>query len=310
MTKKRRLVYDRIAGHIMGTLAAASLLLVVAMAIGLLLKSLPILQEHSLWDLLTEGEWRPMANKFGFFPFLMGTLYVSLLALAIAIPISLLMAIYLTEYAHSSVKRYVFPLLDILAGFPSVIYGVWGMLVIVPWVADIVAPWLHRHSSGYTVLATGIVLGVTVIPLLVSLFIEIFSNVSVEYREAAWSLGATRWQTTRKVVLRQTPPGIIASTVLATSRAMGETIAVRKGVATFTFKVLQLTDHRLGAKLVPDYAENLTPESELDKLRAPVETFFLTRDRGTGRPTKKDRREIEQIWDAIDFTSFPEDDDE
>ena len=91
---------------------------------------------------------------------------------------------------------------------------------------------------------------------------------------------------------------------------VGETIAVRKGVATFTFKVLQLTDHRLGAKLVPDYAENLTPESELDKLRAPVETFFLTRDRGTGRPTKKDRREIEQIWDAIDFTSFPEDDDE
>ena len=91
---------------------------------------------------------------------------------------------------------------------------------------------------------------------------------------------------------------------------VGEVIDVRKGAVTFTYKVLQLVDHRLGAKLVPDYAQNLTPESELDKLRAPVESFFLTRDRGTGRPTKKDRREIEQIWDAIDFSSFPDDDDQ
>ena len=91
---------------------------------------------------------------------------------------------------------------------------------------------------------------------------------------------------------------------------VGEVIDVRKGAVTFTYKVLQLVDHRLGAKLVPDFAQNLTPESELEKLRAPVESFFLTRDRGAGRPTKKDRREIEQIWDAIDFSSFPEDDDE
>jgi ribosome-associated heat shock protein Hsp15 len=84
--------------------------------------------------------------------------------------------------------------------------------------------------------------------------------------------------------------------------APGEVITVRKGVATFTYKVLQLVDHRLGAKLVPDYAENLTPEEEMNKLKAPVETFFVTRDRGTGRPTKKDRRALEQIWDAIDFS--------
>ena len=96
------------------------------------------------------------------------------------------------------------------------------------------------------------------------------------------------------------------------SRAVtpGETITVRKGVVNFTYKVLQLTDHRLGAKLVPDYAQNLTPEEELEKLRAPVESFFITRDRGAGRPTKKDRRSIEQIWDAIDFSSFPEEDED
>ena len=84
--------------------------------------------------------------------------------------------------------------------------------------------------------------------------------------------------------------------------APGEIITVRKGVATFTYRVIQLVDHRLGAKLVPDYAENLTPEEELNKLKAPVETFFVTRDRGAGRPTKKDRRALEQIWDAIDFS--------
>ena len=95
------------------------------------------------------------------------------------------------------------------------------------------------------------------------------------------------------------------------SRAIqpGETITVRKGAVTFTYKVKQLTDNRLGAKLVPDYAENLTPEEELLKLKAPVETFFVTRDRGAGRPTKKDRREIEQIWDAIDFSAFPDEED-
>ena len=90
---------------------------------------------------------------------------------------------------------------------------------------------------------------------------------------------------------------------------IGDVISVRKGSALLSHKVLQLTENRLGAKLVPEYAENLTPQSELDKLRAPVETFFLTRDRGAGRPTKKDRREIEQIWDAIDFTSCPDEDD-
>ena len=90
----------------------------------------------------------------------------------------------------------------------------------------------------------------------------------------------------------------------------GDIINVRKGAVNYTFRVIDGLDKRVGAKLVPDYAENLTPEEELQKLRAPVETFFVTRDRGAGRPTKKDRREIEQIWDAIDFSDFPDDDDQ
>ena len=87
----------------------------------------------------------------------------------------------------------------------------------------------------------------------------------------------------------------------------GDVIQVKKGTVTFTYKVLQPLERRVGAKLVPEYALNLTPESELEKLRAPVETFFITRDRGAGRPTKKDRREIEEAWDAIDFNDIPDD---
>ncbi len=93
---------------------------------------------------------------------------------------------------------------------------------------------------------------------------------------------------------------------------IGDTIAVRKGIALFTFKVLQIAEQRMGAVKVPEFAENLTPQSELDKLHAPHETFFVKRDRGAGRPTKKDRREMDALWDGIDFSSGPfySDDDE
>lgn len=89
---------------------------------------------------------------------------------------------------------------------------------------------------------------------------------------------------------------------------VGDTISVRKGAALFTYKVIQLSENRMGAQLVPQYAENLTPQSELDKLHAPRETFFVKRDRGAGRPTKKDRREMDALWDEMDFSvDFPED---
>lgn len=82
---------------------------------------------------------------------------------------------------------------------------------------------------------------------------------------------------------------------------VGDTIVVRKGAVTYTYKVLALVDKRQGPKLVPEYADNLTPQEELDKLRAPVETFFLKRDRGTGRPTKKDRRQMDSLWETLEY---------
>lgn len=221
-----RILKDHIAGGVMSLFTSFSLLLVVAMAIGLWLKSSDILAEHSVIDLLTASEWKPMRNQFGFLAFIVGTFYVTGVATVIALPISLLVAIYLTEYSRERVRRYVYPLLDILASLPSVIYGVWGTLVIIPLVSEVVGPAVGTVTTGYTLLSGAIVLSVMILPLMVSLFIEIFDNVGRDLREASLSVGSTRWQTTKHVVLRAGLPGIIASTVLAISRALGETIAV------------------------------------------------------------------------------------
>ena len=210
----------------MFTLSLLSLLLVLIIGVGLYLKSMPVLSDKSLWTLLSSSEWKPMKGEFGFFPFVMGSVWVTLSAILFALPVSLLTAIFLTEYAKSYVKKFVFPVLDILAGLPSVIYGVWGVLVIVPWISTRLAPHFVEFSTGYTVFAAGVVLGIMIVPLLVSLFIEVFSSVPMELRDASLALGATRWQTTKKVVLKKTFTGVAAAVVLAVSRAMGETIAV------------------------------------------------------------------------------------
>ena len=223
---RKRIVKDKLAHGVMLAMTLLSIVFVVVMAVGLYVKSAPVLENRSLWSLISSSQWKPMKGEFGFLPFIVGSLWVTFLAILISFPISLLTAVYLTEYARPVVRKFVFPALDILAALPSVIYGVWGMLVIVPWISDKVARHFVDFSSGYTVLAAGIVLGVMVIPLLVSLFIEVFSSVPAELREASLSLGATRWQTAKKVVLRKTLAGMLAATVLAVSRAMGETIAV------------------------------------------------------------------------------------
>ena len=208
------------------TLTVTSVLLVVGIAVGLYYKSSPIFEVKSFWQLVSSSVWQPQANEFGFLPFILGTLWITLIAITIALPIALLTAVFLTEHSKSSVRKWVFPALDILAGLPSVVYGVWGILLIVPWISEKLAPHFVEYSTGYTTLAGGIVLGVMILPLLISLFIELFSAIPRELRDATLSLGATQWQTTKLIILRKSLPGIIAAVVLAVSRAFGETIAV------------------------------------------------------------------------------------
>ncbi|BAG83539.1 phosphate ABC transporter permease subunit PstC [Candidatus Azobacteroides pseudotrichonymphae] len=221
-----RIFKDKIAKKVMQGLTFFAFLLLVMMGVGLYYKSVSIIKANSIWQLLSSSEWSPLTGHFGFYSFILGTVYVTLLAVGISVPISLLMALFLTQNAKSWIKKIVFPVLDILAAIPSVIYGVWGILIIVPFIANVLGPYFVDYTSGYTVLAGGVVLSVMLVPLLVSLFVEIFSTIPESYKDASASLGATRWQTSRSVILRKSSSGIIASVMLAISKAFGETIAV------------------------------------------------------------------------------------
>jgi phosphate transport system permease protein len=224
--QKVRVLKDRIAGNSMLVITLLSLLIALVIGISLYYKSAPILHQNNLWTLLTNETWKPFRGQFGFYPFIMGTLWVTGIAILIAFPLSLLTAIYLSEYANPLWRKMIEPILDILSGIPPVVYGVWGILAVVPFISNHIASHFVEFSTGYCVLAGGVVLAIMIIPLLISLFNEIFRSIPKELREASLSLGATEWQTTKYVLLRKSVPGIIAAAVLAISRAFGETIAV------------------------------------------------------------------------------------
>lgn len=275
---QRRIFKDKAARWVMLILTVLSLLLLIAIGIGLFFKSRLILSEHSLWELLSGSAWKPLSGEFGFLPFIVGTLFVTALSIAIALPISLLSAIFLTEYASSWVKRIVFPIFDILAGIPSVVYGVWATLIIVPWIADKLGPRFVDYTSGYTVLASGIVLGIMILPILVSLLIEIFTIVPQDYREASASLGATKWQTCTKVILRKAMPGIVAAVVLSISKAFGETIAVLMVCGNYAAIPRSLFDpcYPLPALIANNYGEMLSlPLYESALMFAAFILFFI-----------------------------------
>lgn len=199
---------------------------VLAIACGLFYKSIPILRTQSLYSLFFSSSWHPSKGEFGFYPFIMGTIWVTVVAMALATPPSLLMSVYLAEYAPSKVRIILKPMIDLLAGIPSVVFGLWGVLLVVPLVSDYLAPWAGVTTTGYTVLAAGIVLAIMVSPIVISISDEVIRAVPHAVREASMALGATKWQTVKHVVLRSSLSGIIAAITLGFGRAFGETMAV------------------------------------------------------------------------------------
>jgi len=221
-----RLLKDKFYSKLMLALTILSVAIVLVIGIGLYLKSEPVLSNSSWWELLTSSKWKPLKGLFGFFPFIMGTLWVTGIAIIIALPLCLLTSFYITEYAPGRIKRILVPFVNLLSGIPPVIFGVWGVLFIIPLIQDHIAPHFVEFSTGYSVLAGGIVLAVMIFPLIVSIVCEVLNTIPQELKNASLALGATKWETIRKVSLRKAKPGIIAATVLAISRAFGETIAV------------------------------------------------------------------------------------
>jgi phosphate transport system permease protein len=195
------------------------------MILGLYLKSRPIFAQKTLRHLLTSDSWRPMSGEFGFWPFIVGTVEVTLIAMVIAVPMCLLAAVYLAEYSPRRRREAMRVVIDLMAGIPSVIYGLFGVIAIVPLVRE-VGKFLGRPTTGYTLLAGGVILAIMVAPIIISVATEVLRAVPNEARECALALGVTRWETVKHVLRRAASHGLISAVVLGFARAFGETMAV------------------------------------------------------------------------------------
>jgi len=222
----RRLFADRFSRKFLHVFVILSGLILILMLGALYYQSIPVLQSQSLFSLLFSQGWHPSRGQFGFLPFIVGSLWVTCVAMAIAMPVCLLTSIYLVEYSSKTLRDWISPFIDILAGIPSVVYGIWGILIIVPFIKNYLAPLFGVSCSGYSVLAGGMVLAIMIFPVIIHISMEILKTVPNELRDASLALGATKWQTVKNVVMRRAMPGIVAAMVLGLSRAFGESIAV------------------------------------------------------------------------------------
>ena len=233
----RRIAQDQGARKIFGFVTLLPVILILLITVGLIFRAWPIVKAHTLVQTIFGIVWKPDSGSFGFWPFIMGTAWVTIVGVLLSVPPCLLVAFYLSEYAHTVTRSVAKPILDLLAAIPPVVYGVWGLLAIVPFVQGFVAPlskrWLSsiplfrvNQPTGFTILTGGIVLAVMIAPLIISVLYEILAAVPNDLRHASLAVGATRWQTIRNVVLPKVMPGIVAAVVLGASRALGETIAV------------------------------------------------------------------------------------
>jgi phosphate transport system permease protein len=186
---------------------------------------------------VTGRTWDPVKHVFGALPFVYGTAVSSLLALVPATPLAIAIGLYLSELAPRGVRGVVASLVELLAAIPSVVLGLWGILVLGPFVADHVEPWLHSafgfvplfhepQQTGQGLLTAALILTIMVVPIVASISRELFLSVPPELEEGALALGATRWELVRGVILPATRSGIAAALILGLGRALGEAIAV------------------------------------------------------------------------------------
>jgi phosphate transport system permease protein len=189
----RRLLFDNITRTWMVAALATILFMPLLIGIGLYFKSMPLLEHQNMWHLITSSAWQPSKGEFGFWPFISGSIYVTIIAFVLACPLCLLSAIYLSEFSGTRLIRFMHPVIDILAGLPSVVYGVWGILVVVPFVSKVVAPFCNTSSSGYSILAGGIVLSIMCIPYMLNMILEVFKTIPLGLKEASLSDGNVGW---------------------------------------------------------------------------------------------------------------------
>jgi phosphate transport system permease protein len=224
----------------MTRLSAFGVLALMAAIIGsLIIGSMPAINAFGL-NFLTSAQWDPVTDEYGALVPIIGTLVTSAIALVIAIPVSFGIAIFLTELSPRVLRRPLGIAVELLAGIPSIIYGMWGLFVFAPLFADHIEPWVNDHIGampyigpffsgppmGIGILTAGIILAIMVIPFIASVMRDVFEVVPPLLKESAYGLGATTWEVVWKVVLPYTRIGVVGGIMLGLGRALGETMAV------------------------------------------------------------------------------------
>jgi phosphate transport system permease protein len=261
---------DRIFEGATTAVAAVVLVVLVVMTLFLLGRAWPAIRTAG-GSFFTEREWFPDASpaRFGIAALVWGTLISSAMALVMAVPVALGSALYVTEYARPAVGRWIGYLVDVLAAVPSVVYGLWGLLFLVPRLVP-TQRFLAAHFGfiplfsdpdnvyGKSVFAASVVLGLMVLPIVAAVSREVFRQVPRELREAALALGATRWEMIRTAVLPPSRSGVVGAVILGLGRALGETIAVALVLAaTFDVNVhvLQPGGNTIAANIATRFGE-------------------------------------------------------
>ena len=217
-------------------LAALSVLAGVSLIIYELTDQAQLSLHQFGWKFFTTGDWDPVNGQFGATPFIYGTLVSSFLALLIAVPLGVGVAIFMTDMCPRPLRAFFSYLVELLAAIPSVIYGLWGIFVLVPIMKTFVQPFLKSHFAwtglfegpiyGIGMLTASVILAIMIVPFISSITREVILAVPQSQREAVMALGATRWETLRIGILRNARVGIMGGIVLALGRALGETMAV------------------------------------------------------------------------------------
>jgi phosphate transport system permease protein len=219
--------------------AISVLVLLAAVIVSLIVGSLPALKEFGLGFLIDES-WNPVTEKFGAAAPIYGTLVTSIIAMLIAVPIGLLIAMFLTELCPQFLRRPIGICIELLAGIPSIIYGIWGLFVFAPFLQQTLQPFLINTLGnvpglgaafagppyGIGVLTASLILAIMVLPFITSISRDVFEAVPPVLKEAAYGLGCTTWEVMRYVVLPYTRVGVVGGIMLGLGRALGETMAV------------------------------------------------------------------------------------
>ena len=180
----------------------------------------PIMFKYGFKSFLAGMDWYPSEKSFGLLPMIAGSLMVTFGALVIGVPLGLSCAVFLTEFSSKRIRRVVKPVIELLAGIPSVVYGFMGIVILVPFIRETFG------GPGLSVLAASVILGIMILPTVISISIDSLLAVPATYREGSIAKGATRWQTTKMVLFPAARSGIVASIILGMGRAIGETMAV------------------------------------------------------------------------------------